>query len=114
MVRINADPETRREMKSGTGWAIALGILMIVLGFIALIEPFTAALAITLFMGFVFLVYGIFHVIYAFKTRKLGAGRFVLQVFACCSILHCWGCAFEVSFGGAGYPYPDGRHFDFH
>ena len=80
MIVIDRDPETRQEMKAGLGWAIALGILMIVIGVVAVIEPFIAAIAITVFVGFVFLMYGIFHIIYAFSLRKLGAGWFVLQV----------------------------------
>ena len=80
MMRINADPETRRELKLSSGWAIFLGILMIVTGILAVVEPFIAAIAITVFVGFVFLMYGIFYIIYAFSLRKLGAGWFVLQV----------------------------------
>ena len=78
-MRINADPQTQREIKASLGWAFALGILMIVIGILALIEPFTAAVAITVFLGFILLIYGIFHVIYAFVTRKQGAVWFVLQ-----------------------------------
>ena len=80
MIRISTDQETRREVKSQLGWAIFLGILMIVLGFIALIEPLIAGIAITLFLGVVFLINGVFQMIYAFSTRKMGAGWFVLQV----------------------------------
>ena len=80
MLRISADPETRRELKSELRWAIALGILIIILGVIALIEPLFAGIAVTIFVGLIFLLYGIFHLIYAFYTRKLGAGWFVMQV----------------------------------
>lgn len=80
MRTIITDPETRREMKSQLGWSVTLGILIIILGLIAILEPFVAGIAITLFLGCVFLIYGIFHIIYAFSTRKVGAGWFVLQV----------------------------------
>ncbi|MBP0006780.1 MAG: HdeD family acid-resistance protein [Cyanobacteria bacterium SBC] len=79
-MRISADPDIRQHLKSSLRWAIALGVLMFVIGVVAIIEPFTAAVAITVFVGFVFLMHGIFQVIYAFATRKLGAGWFVLQV----------------------------------
>ena len=80
MMRITSDPEIRRELKASLGWAIALGVLMLITGVVALAAPFAAGVAITVFLGSLFLVYGIFHVIYAFQMRKLGAGWFVLQV----------------------------------
>lgn len=79
-MRITSNSEIGRELKSGSGWAIALGILMMITGFIALASPFVAGIGVTIFLGSLFLVYGIFHVIYAFQMRKLGAGWFILQV----------------------------------
>ena len=81
MHTIITDSETRREIKSQLGWAIALGIFAIVLGVISLIAPLIAGIVFTVSLGFIFLLYGIFHMIYAFSTRKVGAGWFVLQVF---------------------------------
>ncbi len=80
MIRITADPKTRQELRKSLAWAVLLGILMIAAGVLACLEPFAAAIAITLFVGFIFFLYGILHVIYAFSTRELGAGWFVLQV----------------------------------
>ena len=80
MRTITADPEVRREMKSQLGWAIAFGIFAIILGVISIIAPLIAGIVFTVFLGFIFLLYGIFHIIYAFYTRKVGAGWFVLQV----------------------------------
>lgn len=80
MLRISTDSETRRKLKSELGWAITLGILAIVLGVISIIAPLIAGIFFTVFLGFIFLLYGIFHIIYAFSTRKVGAGWFVLQV----------------------------------
>lgn len=79
-MRITSNSEIGRELKSNLGWAIALGILMMITGFIALASPFVAGIGVTIFLGSLFLVYGIFHVIYAFQMRKLGAGWFILQV----------------------------------
>ncbi len=81
MIRINADPQTQREIKASLGWASALGILMIITGLLSLIEPFTAAVVITVFVGFIFVMYGITHAFYAFVTRKLGAIWFIPQFF---------------------------------
>jgi len=79
-MRISADPETRRDLKAGLGRAVILGILMVLVGVAALAQPFFAGIGITYFIGFIFLMYGIFHVIYAFQARNLGAGWFVLQI----------------------------------
>ena len=79
MKGINGDLQTRREMKARLGWVFALGILMFVFGVLVLIEPFTVVVNITVFVGFILLIYGMFHTIYAFVMRKLGGVWFILQ-----------------------------------
>lgn len=79
MKRINADLQTRQEIKARLRWTFPIGILTIVIGILSIIEPFTAAVAITVFLGFIFLINGIFHVTYAFLSRKLGSVWFILQ-----------------------------------
>ena len=80
MTIINADPQTRQAMKAGLGWASALGMLMILIGIFAIVEPFIAAVAITGFIGFIFLMHGTFNLISAWIMRQLGAEWFILQV----------------------------------
>ena len=100
MRTITTDPETRREMKTQLGWAVALGILTIILGVIAIIEPLVAGMAITLFLGLILLIYGIFHIIFAFSTRKVGAGWFVLQVLLAILYLIVGGVLLRYTFEG--------------
>ncbi len=80
MRRMPTEPKTRRVRKSELGWASALGLGAMVLGALALMVPLRAGMAITVFLGFIFLLYGLFHLLYAFFTRQVGVGWFVLQV----------------------------------
>lgn len=60
-------------------WAIALGILMIILGILAIISPFFASLALEFFLGWLFIFAGIVQVIYAFRQNR-GTGSLVLKL----------------------------------
>lgn len=45
--------------KTGWGWTLAYGVLVILLGFLALINPLATSMATGLFLGVVLLVYGV-------------------------------------------------------
>lgn len=53
-------------------WSIALSVLLIIAGLIALLLPFISGVAITLFFGWVMIFSGITHFIFAFKTHTTG------------------------------------------
>jgi len=53
-------------------WSIALSILLIIAGFIALFIPFVSGVAITLIFGWLMILSGITHFIFAFKTHTRG------------------------------------------
>jgi uncharacterized membrane protein HdeD (DUF308 family) len=53
-------------------WSIALSILLIIAGLIALLLPFISGVAITLFFGWMMILSGITHFIFAFKTHTTG------------------------------------------
>jgi uncharacterized membrane protein HdeD (DUF308 family) len=66
-----AEPETDEQViKSRLTNAIA--ILMIVLGFIAIVFPFFATIATTLMFGWIFIFAGIAQIAYAFQSRVTG------------------------------------------
>ena len=72
---------TRDEMTSAThpsGWAIALGVLLIVAGIVAIAAPFFAGVAVSLVFGWLILMAGVAHLVYAWSER--GAGAVILQV----------------------------------
>lgn len=68
----------RRELWQSSGWCIAAGVLMIILGLVAITQPLFATLAVELLFGWVLLVSSIVQFFYAFQTRK--AGQVVLKL----------------------------------
>jgi len=52
------------------GWLLALGIVQVIAGSIAIAAPTLASLAAVLIFGAVLLTSAIFHLLHAFKTRK--------------------------------------------
>jgi len=53
-------------------WSIALSILLIIAGLIAIVVPEISGVAITLIFGWLMIVSGITHFIFAFKTHTTG------------------------------------------
>lgn len=60
---------TRVELGAGWGWLLASGAVSMVLGVLALIWPFSATLAATLVVGWLFLIAGAFALVGAFAGR---------------------------------------------
>ncbi|MGH9882417.1 MAG: HdeD family acid-resistance protein [Pyrinomonadaceae bacterium] len=56
-----------------TGLLIGLAVLMIVLGFAAILKPFVAGLGISLFIAWIIVFSGVVHVVYAFAARSAGS-----------------------------------------
>ncbi len=64
-------------VKGGAGWSIALGVLMIILGLIAIFAPWEAGIAIVLIVGWTVIFSGGAQLFYAFRTHS--GGRAVLE-----------------------------------
>jgi len=60
-------------LKKASGWGIAFAILIILAGIIAIILPFTAGIAITIVIGWLLVVSGVFHLVDAFHAKGVGA-----------------------------------------
>ncbi len=60
------------------GWLTALGVVFIVLGILAIIEPTVAGLAVAILAGWLLIFGGVAHAVAAFGAE--GAGRVVWQV----------------------------------
>jgi uncharacterized membrane protein HdeD (DUF308 family) len=71
-------PEVREELRKNLGWAIALGIVIIVLGLVAIGKPFFTAFTLILVFAWLFIVSGMFFLIYAFQTYQ--TGNFLLKL----------------------------------
>src|ERR1700736_1870299 len=66
-------------VKKSLGWSIALSVLMIISGMLAIVIPPIAGIAVTLFVGWLLVFSGVMHFVYAWHTR--GAGGIILELF---------------------------------
>jgi len=71
-------------IKQNSGWAIAIGVLSVITGFLAIMVPYIAALSVTVFVGALLSISGVSQLIFAFKTGSIGRGllTFVLGLLA--------------------------------
>lgn len=80
-------------MESGTpiqpkaGWAIGLGILMMVLGMVAIAAPIFTSFAANLVLGWLFILGGIVQGIYAFQHHQRGRSLFLNVVLALIALI---------------------------
>ena len=58
--------------RTATGWSIALSILFILFGLIAIAAPGISGVGVTIFVGWLLIVSGIFHLIFAWKVHTTG------------------------------------------
>lgn len=54
------------------GVEIAIGVLLIILGLIAIFRPFITSAILVIALGWLFIIGGIFRIFYAFRDRQLG------------------------------------------
>ena len=66
-------------VKKSLGWSIALSVLMIISGMLAIVIPPIAGIAVTVFVGWLLVFSGVMHFVYAWHTR--GAGGIILELF---------------------------------
>jgi len=76
---MRTDTEPRNTVRTSAGWSIALGIVLIILGIIAIAAPFFASLTIGLFLGWLFIIGGIIQAVYAFRNNHR-PGALVLKL----------------------------------
>src|SRR5208283_4587152 len=65
-------------IKRASGWSIALGVLMIVLGIIAMLAPWEFGIVIALIIGWSAIFNGVAQIIYGIRTHS--GGRTVIEV----------------------------------
>jgi len=83
----NLEPTIRQEIRQGAGWGIAVGVLLIILGIVAIALPFATAIALSLLFGWLFILGAIAQIIYAFASRR--ARSFIWNIVAGC-VLPDW------------------------
>ncbi|MEM7146663.1 MAG: HdeD family acid-resistance protein [Verrucomicrobiota bacterium] len=72
--------EVAEAVKKGGGWVVALGILTIILGMFAIAAPAIAGVWVTILVGAVFLVNGIFQVIHGFGVEGWKGKTFTILI----------------------------------
>lgn len=73
------DPEVRdRERTGGSGIGIVIGVLLVILGLIAIARPIYATIASTVVFGWLFIFAGIAQIVYAFRSH--GAGQIIWKL----------------------------------
>ena len=59
-----------RQVRENSGWFMALGVVMLILGIAAIVEPFMATVAIARVFSWIFLFAGIIRIVYAVQSRS--------------------------------------------
>jgi uncharacterized membrane protein HdeD (DUF308 family) len=67
-----ASTSIARIVKKSLGWSIALSILMILSGFLAIVIPPAAGIAVTLLVAWLLVFSGVAHLAFAWHTRDTG------------------------------------------
>ncbi len=60
---------SRRLVAEKWGWFLALGIVLIIVGFAAIVFPFVSTIAAKIMLGWLFLIGGVFMVVHAFSSQ---------------------------------------------
>jgi uncharacterized membrane protein HdeD (DUF308 family) len=68
-----ADPETRKELRRTWRALMAIGIVAIVVGCIAIIIPAAFSVGTAIFIGWILMIIGAFMVVGAFNTTSVGS-----------------------------------------
>jgi uncharacterized membrane protein HdeD (DUF308 family) len=55
------------DVRRVTGWSIALSVLMVIVGMLAIASPFLAGIVVTRVVGWLLLFSGVLHFVYAFR-----------------------------------------------
>jgi uncharacterized membrane protein HdeD (DUF308 family) len=65
--------KTTGAIREATGWSIAWGILMFACGILAIALPLASSIGIAIILAWLILFAGVWHLIFAFQTRGVGA-----------------------------------------
>jgi uncharacterized membrane protein HdeD (DUF308 family) len=73
-MEIEASRRIAEEIRSNSGWVIALGACLMVLGLLAVGSPLVSGVAIAWMVGFLMLMSGLTRIVFAFRAHKWGLG----------------------------------------
>lgn len=63
-----------KDAKKNAGWLIALGVINVIVGILAIGSPMVAGMSVSMFVGVMLLISGIGHLVGAFKAGSFGSG----------------------------------------
>ena len=63
-----------KDAKKNAGWLIALGVISVIVGMLAIGSPMVAGMSVSMVVGAMLLIAGIGHLIGAFKAGSFGSG----------------------------------------
>jgi uncharacterized membrane protein HdeD (DUF308 family) len=63
-----------QEAKKNAGWLVALGVLTVIAGFLAMASPLLAGLSVTVFVGVAMVIAGVARTVGAFYAGSFGQG----------------------------------------
>jgi uncharacterized membrane protein HdeD (DUF308 family) len=75
------EQEIAKEVKSGGGWMIGLGILTVIFGVISIGAPLITGIAVSLMVGIFLAAGGVLQIVHAFKVPS-GGGRRIFLILA--------------------------------
>lgn len=64
--------EITRQVRTSSGWGVAIGIILLILGFVAIARPLYATIASTLVFGWLFIAAGVAQSIFAVRSQGVG------------------------------------------
>jgi len=62
--------KARKQIADNWGWFVTLGVISVIVGFLAIIFPLASSIAIKILLGWLLLIAGIAHVIHAFSDSS--------------------------------------------
>lgn len=71
---MNATPSWITETHKNAGWLVALGVIEIIVGVLAIFSPLAGGLAVTMFLGAALMVGGLARLFAAFGADSFGSG----------------------------------------
>jgi uncharacterized membrane protein HdeD (DUF308 family) len=69
-----------RGLGEHSGWTIAIGVLLLVFGFLCLAAPFASGIAVTISVGLLLFAAGIGELVLAFRAGALGRGVLIFLI----------------------------------
>ena len=61
------------DLHKATTWSIALSVLIMIAGFLAIAVPYIGGIAFTLVVAWMLIFAGVLHIVYAFRSGRAGA-----------------------------------------